>query len=227
LTNTLLSGILFWLRIISLGLWRLTTGRNPVAKNELLSLALIYSEPRHAYALNGIVKRMNLEQWAHISQASIYNALNRLAESGCVEVTSKKVGRMPERKVFSITNEGRQRLKQELREALLSANTGENPFHLAAMFAFGLSAREFTALLAERIARLERGCEEMTKQRKTLERARAEQALIMLEAGLGHTQVEIDTARKLVELVRKKPQYYEREVTRLLRRIPKSRGADV
>ena len=64
-----------------------------MAKNELVSLGLIYHQPMHAYAINAVIKEMNLEHWAKISPASIYNALSRLEKNGSVvdyEVEWKK-----------------------------------------------------------------------------------------------------------------------------------------
>jgi DNA-binding PadR family transcriptional regulator len=190
-----------------------------MAKNELISLALIYSEPRHAYALNAIIKEMNLEHWAHISQASIYSALNRLASTQCVEVSADKVGNMPERKVYSITEAGKERLRKEVREALGSTGMGDNPFYLAVAFAFGVSAEEMIATLEERIRQIEVGQVHMKGQLGHLDEVGAKQAHIMVEAGIEHMRVEVRAATKLVELLRDDPDFYERDVTRQLRQI--------
>ena len=188
-------------------------------KNELISLALVYSEPRHAYALNAIIQEMNLERWAHISQASIYSTLSRLAEARCVEVNTEKVGNMPERKVYSITDSGRERLRQEMREALASRGMGDNPFYLAVAFGFGIDAEEMVAMLEERVADLETGQVHMNGQLEHLRDVGAEQARIMVEAGIEHMQVEVKVAKKLIELLREDPGFYEREVTRQMREI--------
>jgi DNA-binding PadR family transcriptional regulator len=187
-----------------------------MAKNELISLALIWSEPRHAYALNVMGKAMHLERWARISQASLYNALARLAEQGCVQVTTERPGNMPERKVYSITEQGRERLRQELREALLTPAMGENPFYLAVSFAFGLPATEVISVLRERITQLDDALATMKRDRIPLMLVRASQPLIMLDAGIKHLQVEIECARKHIKLLERRPDYYEKEVKRVL-----------
>ncbi len=193
-----------------------------MSKNELLSLALIYGEPRHAYALNAIIKEVCLEHWAHISQASIYNTLNRLAEARCVEVSTERVGNNPERKVYSITETGRERLRQELREALVTPTMGDNPFYLAVMFTFGLPVEEVIALLEQRIERLEGALEHMARERVHLEEVGAKQAVIMLDAAAGHVRVESDAARRFMDLLRAEPGFYEETVTRQLREMHNS-----
>jgi len=195
-----------------------------MAKNELVSLALIFSEPRHAYALNAIIKEICLDHWAHISQASIYNTLSRLAQAGCVDVTNERVGNNPERKVYSITEAGRERLRQELREALVTPSAGDNPFYLATMFAFGLPADEVIALLGERIKRLESAIEHMSDERRHLEEAGAKQALIMIEAAQEHVGVELKAARCLGALLREDPEFYQQTVTRQLREMHDDTG---
>lgn len=188
-------------------------------KNELISLALVYSEPRHAYALNSIIKEMNLEHWAHISQASIYSALNRLADAQCVDVATEKVGNMPERKVYSITDTGKGRLREELTQALLSSTMGDNPFYLAMAFAFGMSAEELIELLEERITHLETGTMHMRGQLGHLKDVGARQAEIMVGAGIAHMEIEVRTAQQFIGLLRSDPDFYEREVTSHLREI--------
>ncbi len=190
-----------------------------MSKNELISLALIYSEPRHAYGINSIVKAMNLEHWGRISPASIYNALSRLSDAGCVDVTTEKVGNMPERKVYSITERGKERLRDELRQALGQAEMGENPFYLAMSFAFGLRADETIALLQQRISHLETGLRHMECKRSHLEEVGARQAEIILDGGMDHMRVEMKTIERLIEMLRDDPDFYEREVTRYLREI--------
>jgi DNA-binding PadR family transcriptional regulator len=188
-------------------------------KNELISLALIFSEPRHAYALNAIIKEMELEHWAHISQASIYNALNRLEHAQCVKVTTERVGNNPERRVYHITDAGKERLRQELREALLATEPCDNPFYLAANFAIGLQAEELLRLLEERVERLRDVLSHLSEQLLHVREHQSEPAALMLEAGMRHVEVEIALAGRLVDLVRGNPHWYEQKLPEQLREI--------
>ena len=89
-------------------------------KNDLVVLGLLFEQDRYGYEIIQEVKRRDFEHWANINPASIYNHLNRLEESGALSSRMEKVGKYPERKVYSITKEGRRRLSDMVVEALAS-----------------------------------------------------------------------------------------------------------
>ena len=86
---------------------------------EMISLGLIYPQPCHAYALDAFIRVVKFYQWANISRATIYNTLKRLESQGCVTVKTEKVGNMPERNVYTITEKGKRRLLKEIKENML------------------------------------------------------------------------------------------------------------
>ncbi len=179
-----------------------------MAKNELVSLALISNGPLHAYGLNNIVRDMDLEKMAKISPASIYSALTRLKNDGCVDVTSKQVGNMPARKVYTITQKGQARLEEELANAILSTDTGENSMNLAVNFAFGLPADDIISLLNIRIKNFESSILKLEKRKKEMARCGLLQAVISINGLIKHQKVEIDMAKEFIELLRKEPDFF-------------------
>lgn len=181
-----------------------------MAKNDLVSLAIIYNAPIHAYAINAIVRETEIEKWAKISPASIYNALNRLQKEQCVNVSLEKVGNMPERKVYAITTQGKERLKKELSEALLSLEIGEFLFYVAVTFGFGMKADDIIALLKRRIEELRNAITKMNGKYKFLEERNIRNSMITVHAGIKHMQVEIETAQDLIALLEKEPEFYEK-----------------
>ncbi len=182
-----------------------------MAKNELVSLSLISNGPVHAYGLNLIVKGMDLEKMAKISPASIYNALSRLKKDGCVEVNLKQVGNMPERKIYTITEKGKQRLEEEIRKAILSTNLGENLMSLAVNFVYGLSGPDMINLLKERISKLVDSISLLKTKKAEASVCGCQQTLIMLSALIKHHEVEVDMAKELIELLENDPNYYNRQ----------------
>jgi DNA-binding PadR family transcriptional regulator len=192
-----------------------------MAKNELVSLGLIYPEPRHAYAINAIIRELGIEQWAHISQASIYNTLNRLKKEGCVDVTREKVGKMPERKVYSITDTGRQRLNYELEKAILATDMDDNRFYLAMSFAFALTAEEAIKLLNVRIETFRGILVHLEKQIEHVREHNAYNAIITISAGAKHIKTEIETAQEFIHLFQTHPDYYTTAMADMFRVILK------
>ena len=183
-----------------------------MAKNELVSLALVYHEPMHAYAINTVIREMGLEHWAYISPASIYNTLSRLEKIGCVHVTTERVGNMPERKVYSITKKGKDKFADELKEAILAKSMGDNPFYLAVPFAYGISINEAIPIIEERIENLREAREHVIDEYEELKGCKSYSGMIITKAGRKHIEVEIDAARDFIELLKTKPEFYTKDV---------------
>ena len=181
-----------------------------MAKNELISLALISNGPAHAYGLNMILSSMQLETLAKISKASLYNALTRLEADKCIIVAIERVGNMPERKVYTITDQGKARLQQELKAMLLSLSTEDSPMHLAGIFAFGLEAEETLALIKQRIEKLRANIFQHEKKLEWYERNSYHPLAISARATIQHQKVEIQAAQDFIALLKTDPDYYKR-----------------
>ena len=188
-----------------------------MAKNEMVCLGLVYSEPCHTYALDGFINDMGLEQWANISKVSIYNTLKRLESQGCVTVTTEKAGNMPERKVYAITEKGKQRLLKELRENILLPATSDNIFYLAMCFNFGMSADEAIEILEKRIENLNNGIEKLKMDYEEVKKYKVYNSMILCNAGRKHIELEIETAKEFVKLFKEVPDYFNETLSGIYR----------
>ncbi|GAF92150.1 unnamed protein product, partial [marine sediment metagenome] len=197
-----------------------------MAKNDLVSLALVYHESMHAYAINAVIKEMGLEHWAHISPASIYSTLSRLERIGCVNVITEKVGNMPERKVYQITPKGKERFLDETKEALLSSSMGDNPFYLAVMFAYGITSDEAIPILHERIENLKKVLEHVTQEYEQMKKNDGYSGMIITKAGIKHIEIEIDAAKEFIELLKTKPEFYIKDMKYMIREMLKYKGQE-
>lgn len=75
-------------------------------------LALLSEGDIHGYELEKQVFNRGFRFWAQLGRSSIYNSLRMLEKSGLVKSRSKEGGG-PNRKVFSVTKAGLQRLRKE------------------------------------------------------------------------------------------------------------------
>jgi len=190
-----------------------------MAKNDLVSLALVFYEPMHAYAINAIIKEMGLEHWAHISPASIYNTFGRLEKIGCVKVSTEKVGNMPERKVYQITKKGKERLLDELKEALLSKDMGYNPFYLAISFAYGIKPTEAIPILEERITQLGKAYVHVSEEYESLKKINGYSGMIITNAAKKHIEIEVETVKEFIKLLQKKPEFYSKDMRDMIKEM--------
>lgn len=100
------------------------------------------------------IKKRLEESFRHFYDASfgsIYPALNRLQDDGLVDCTHEAQSKRPDKKVYSLTTEGRLALVRELAEQP-STDRIRSEFLVAMMFADLLPARHVSDLIDHRIA---------------------------------------------------------------------------
>lgn len=183
-----------------------------MAKNELVSLALLHISPMHAYAINTVLEQMGVEHWAQVSRASIYAALNRLEKRGAINVRLEKVDNMPERKVFSITEDGEMLLRQELKDAISTCSNKceNNNFHLGINLFFGVSAEDGIVWANERLSGIIGMEKHILSEIQTMEETGCLSALMTLRSALRHTEVEKDSVKEFIKLLEEDAEYYDR-----------------
>ena len=118
-----------------------------MSKNELAILGLLNEKAMHGYQINQEIKERQMDHWAKIALPSIYSSLTKLEESGIVEMETKKVGKMPERRVYSITAKGKAMLADLVEEFIMCKEEPDMPFYMGVAFICGLPKdRALTAL---------------------------------------------------------------------------------
>lgn len=118
-------------------------------EDELLLLGLLSGSAMHGYQLNEVIEE-RLPLLSTIKPSTAYSRLDRLASDGLVESTAERVGRRPERKVYALTEAGRERFLELLRENLRSADLAPQTGDLGVLFQRALPHEEVATLLAAR-----------------------------------------------------------------------------
>lgn len=116
---------------------------------ELLLLGLLSGSAMHGYQLNETIAH-RLVLFSNLKPSTAYSTLDRLAKNGFVESTAERVGRRPERKVYSLTAAGRGRFLELLRLNLRSADQPSPSGAKGLLFLSALPPEEVSTLLAER-----------------------------------------------------------------------------
>lgn len=181
-----------------------------MAKNELVSLALLTVAPLHAYAISAVVDQMGMEHWAQVSRASLYAALSRLEKRGAVAVHTEKVDNMPERKVYSITAEGSAMFHEELFEAIAKVNKNDATlFHLAVNFFIGATPQEGITWANDRLTALRFGEKHLGEQHNHLSEECCASGLITIRAAQKIVAAEITATEEFITLLETKPDFYK------------------
>jgi len=171
-----------------------------MTKNELVVLGLLKEMPMHGYQLYHEIEKRNMEAWAQVNLASVYNTLDRLRRAKMVEAKKEKPGKMPEREVFHITRKGKQKLATLVEEAITDDRMPDNNFCVGVAFLSGLSKKKALESLEVKRKVLKKVVAHLESQKKDESRAMPLNWRFLLRYGIEHVQLDI---KKIEELKRK------------------------
>lgn len=179
-------------------------------KNELICLGLIYSKPNYVYVLNHAVKTFKMDEWVNLSRSSMYNTLGKLVKDRYVDLTIEKNGSMPDRKIYSITDDGKKKLKEEVIKIIKDVSPSENLFYLVIGFFFELDSQEAIELLIERKNKFLERIKNFEKSYIDAQNNSFHHINIQCRAGILHSQVEVKLIDELILLYEKDPSYFSK-----------------
>ncbi len=172
-------------------------------KNDLVVLGLVFEQDHYGYEIIQEVKARDFEQWANINPASIYNHLNKLEKSGALSCRTEKVGNSPERKVYSITEEGRRLLSELVVKAIASpSHTDHAIASLGIGFVYCADEQAVLKAIRNKLTALEHASEHLTKENEALREHIPLNWLILIEGAIAHVKVEQDILNKLKEAIK-------------------------
>lgn len=122
-----------------------------LSKPATLLLGIIYEKPLNAYEITKLLSYMNIKWWFNIADSTVYATLKKLEKKGYIEGTIEKIGNMPDRTVYSLTEKGEDELKETIKESIRQFNYDTNIFTIAAFLMEILEKEEMKRLLEERL----------------------------------------------------------------------------
>ncbi|MBI5679896.1 MAG: PadR family transcriptional regulator [Methanobacterium sp.] len=105
-------------------------------------IGLLYEEPQYGYQLEKTIEGWGMRNWTQIGFSSIYYVLNKLEKKELVTSKLEKVAGKPSRKVFTITDLGRQVMKEKLIDILSWNKKQTYPFDLGLAYLNYLDPQE-------------------------------------------------------------------------------------
>lgn len=134
-----------------------------LSKSATMLLGLIDKKPVNAYEIIKILESMNVKWWYNIADSTVYATLRTLDKKGYIVGESEKNGNMPFRTVYSISDKGKEALRDTLKKSILSFDYDTNNFSIAAFFLDFFDVEEQVMLLKKRIEILEKYIEGIEK----------------------------------------------------------------
>jgi len=93
---------------------------NTISNKEAALLGLLSEKPKHAWEIENGIKERDMRFWTEISMSSVYKLLNKLEDRKLLKSEVRLSRNNVARKVYSITDEGKEIFSRKLTE-LVSA----------------------------------------------------------------------------------------------------------
>ena len=135
-----------------------------LSKPATMLLGLIYEKPLNAYEIIKHLNYMNVKWWFNIADSTVYSTLKTLEKKEYITGTTEKVGNMPDRTVYSLSDKGKCVFQDTLRKSITQFNYDTNIFSIAAFFLNTFTPTEQQKLLQERLSVLQKYREGIEKQ---------------------------------------------------------------
>ncbi len=135
-----------------------------LSKPATMLLGLIYEKPLNAYEIIKRLNYMNVKWWFNIADSTVYSTLKTLEKKEYITGTTEKVGNMPDRTVYSLSDKGKYVFQDTLRKSITQFNYDTNIFSIAAFFLNTFTPTEQQELLQKRLSVLQKYREGIEKQ---------------------------------------------------------------
>lgn len=127
-----------------------------LSKPATMLLGLIYEKPLNAYEIIKHLNYMNVKWWFNIADSTVYSTLKTLEKKEYIIGTAEKVGNMPDRTVYNLSEKGKDEFISTLKASILQFNYDTNIFSIAAFFLNTFTPEEQQKLLQERLTVLQK-----------------------------------------------------------------------
>lgn len=122
-----------------------------LSKPATMLLGLISHQPLNAYEIVKTLDYMNIKYWFNIGTSTVYATIKTLEKKQYITGRLQKDGNMPDKTVYSITEQGTAVFLDTLRTSFLKFDYDTNIFSITAFFLDCLPLEEQKVLLEKRI----------------------------------------------------------------------------
>ena len=129
-----------------------------MSRLDLVVLGFLNRQPMHGYEIIGYFEKRGIEMWTRVKTPSVYKTLQRLEKQGFITGEMKQEGNNPPRKVFTITNEGKEHFMQLLNSFLWEKDQSHTPMDFWNAFRFvkkNVTLSEFMKIIENHEKKLE------------------------------------------------------------------------
>ena len=171
---------------------------------EAAILGLLYDEPQYGYQLEKTIEGWGMRNWTQIGFSSIYYVLKKLEKKELVKSKLEKVEGKPSRKVFTITDLGRNTMKEKLVDLISWNKKLINPFDLGLAYLNYLEPPEVIDCLENYLESAQGRIKFLESSVKMQEELDAPYYVVALfSRPLTSLKTEIEWVKKFIEKIKK------------------------
>ncbi len=122
---------------------------------EVILLSIVNEKPSYAYEIDKTIDLREMRRWVRVGVASIYQALKKLENKNLVYSQKEKEGRMPERKRYYVTDDGKSALIDSSKKLLSSFEWHYLDLNVGLESSDLLTPTEIAACVEERFFRVQ------------------------------------------------------------------------
>lgn len=174
-----------------------------ISRIEMVLLGMIAKNPGYAYEIDQFIKETHMRRWVQIGSASVYQGLERLAKKGLARSRREKEGRMPVRRRYYLTDEGKETLRQAIKKLLSQSEDHYLDLNLGLFCSHVLEEEEIPDLLEERLLNLSSKSREIKSHEHLVSEDKIWQKNFILTALLEFCRTEEKMLRKTIAELRK------------------------
>jgi DNA-binding PadR family transcriptional regulator len=171
-------------------------------------LGLLAQRPRHGYDLHAAFEAVSGgEQNWDVKPAQIYTTLARLEESGLVKQDGVEQGGGPEKRIYTITRDGREALTEWFTSSV-ELEHQRDEFFVKLMLAIATGEASPRKVIQTQRAKLYQELHAMTAKRKQLDKATALAQILLMDKTVMHLEADLrwlDIIEARLDEVKKQP----------------------
>jgi DNA-binding PadR family transcriptional regulator len=171
---------------------------------ETMVLGVLRDGERHGYDIWKEWEERGFLRWVEATKVAMYKALARLEKDGCLVSWTEKEGGSPERRVYAVTEEGEERLRDMVYDLMSSREPLRFQIFPALCFSDCLPRGQTVEALEERLEYLASARKRLEEERKLLKGVVGDLEMELLDREIGCYRAEEGWTRRLVGRIRGK-----------------------
>ena len=140
-----------------------------ISRVATMVLGLLAEGERHGYDILREMEERGMMRWAHVSRVAVYKALSRLESEGSLISWTEKDGNLPEKRIYAMTSEGQENLKDMVYAICASREPLRLDMAVGLAFISRLDTEEAAVALRSRMSFLETQVKRLRRERDIME----------------------------------------------------------